>query len=363
MRDLRTATRDYERWVRRYTRLVPADLRLKHARMRASPWSFFRATYYRWAEYARRWRRELPRPATTVLGVGDLHVENFGTWRDAEGRLIWGVNDFDESCPLPWPEDLVRLVAGVFVAIDTDHLRVGRRPAAQAVWDGYREGLRGGGRPFVLEADHEWLRRIALSDARAPPDFWRRLTDLRPAAAAHAREVAPLLLRPPLSARTGARVLRRVAGMGSLGRPRLVGLGPWAGGFVAREAKALVPSANHWAAGDTPALRQAVAEYRRVVAAAVRAPDPFFEVGGRWIVRRLAPHCSRVELADLPAVRDEMRLLNAFGAETANIHLGTPGARARILRELREHDADWLRRAAKRAVTAIMEDWRSWRAR
>jgi len=32
-----------------------------------------------------------------VLAVGDLHVENFGTWRDAEGRLIWGVNDFDES--------------------------------------------------------------------------------------------------------------------------------------------------------------------------------------------------------------------------------------------------------------------------
>jgi len=36
-----------------------------------------------------------------VLAVGDLHVENFGTWRDAEGRLIWGVNDFDEAWRLP----------------------------------------------------------------------------------------------------------------------------------------------------------------------------------------------------------------------------------------------------------------------
>lgn len=33
MRDLRTATRDYERWVRRYTRLLPADLRLKHVNL------------------------------------------------------------------------------------------------------------------------------------------------------------------------------------------------------------------------------------------------------------------------------------------------------------------------------------------
>ena len=31
------------------------------------------------------------------LSVGDLHVENFGTWRDSEGRLIWGINDFDEA--------------------------------------------------------------------------------------------------------------------------------------------------------------------------------------------------------------------------------------------------------------------------
>ena len=37
------------------------------------------------------------RPA--VLAVGDLHTENFGTWRDAEGRLIWGINDFDEAFP------------------------------------------------------------------------------------------------------------------------------------------------------------------------------------------------------------------------------------------------------------------------
>jgi uncharacterized protein (DUF2252 family) len=47
--------------------------------------------------------------APQVLAVGDLYTENFGTWRDAEGRLVWGVNDLDEAHPLPYTNDLVRL--------------------------------------------------------------------------------------------------------------------------------------------------------------------------------------------------------------------------------------------------------------
>ena len=46
-----------------------------------------------------------------LLCVGDLHVENFGVWRDAEGRLVWGVNDFDEACEAAFAGDLVRLLA------------------------------------------------------------------------------------------------------------------------------------------------------------------------------------------------------------------------------------------------------------
>jgi uncharacterized protein (DUF2252 family) len=41
--------------------------------------------------------------APKVLAVGDLHVENFGTWRDVEGRLVWGINDFDEAAALLTP--------------------------------------------------------------------------------------------------------------------------------------------------------------------------------------------------------------------------------------------------------------------
>jgi hypothetical protein len=41
--------------------------------------------------------------APRVLCVGDLHVGSFGTWRDAEGRLCWGVDDFDDAYPLIFP--------------------------------------------------------------------------------------------------------------------------------------------------------------------------------------------------------------------------------------------------------------------
>ncbi|MEJ0078689.1 MAG: DUF2252 family protein [Alphaproteobacteria bacterium] len=57
--------------------------------MAADPFQFLRATYWRWAETIFKICPDLKR-APHVLAVGDLHVENYGTWRDAEGRLVWG---------------------------------------------------------------------------------------------------------------------------------------------------------------------------------------------------------------------------------------------------------------------------------
>ena len=106
--DIRQSTRAYEAWLGKQLPLVSADLKLKHQRMARSPFPFLRATFYRWSQL---WPEACPDLASApkVLGVGDLHVENFGTWRDAEGRLIWGVNDFDEPCRLPYANDLVQV--------------------------------------------------------------------------------------------------------------------------------------------------------------------------------------------------------------------------------------------------------------
>src|SRR5262245_45736128 len=97
----KNATNSYEAWLAQHTRIVEADLRLKHQQMSADIFDFMRATFYRWLELWSERCADLAK-APTVLAVGDLHVENFGTWRDAEGRLVWGINDFDEAFELPY---------------------------------------------------------------------------------------------------------------------------------------------------------------------------------------------------------------------------------------------------------------------
>jgi hypothetical protein len=154
------------------------------------------------------------------------------------------------------------------------------------------------------------------------------------------------------------RVARRAGGLGSLGRPRFVGLGDWLGGGVAREAKALAPSALVWAEGG----RSGEILYNALIDSAVRVPDPVLRAEGAWIVRRMAPQCARIELSDLPDRRDEYRLLVSMGRETANNHLGTKGARARIARQLDTMGARWLHRLTATLVDATLDDWRDWRA-
>src|SRR5712672_2757636 len=97
---IKDCTRLYEAWLASQIPLIPV----------------MRATYYRWAEVWPEACSDLLY-APEALSVGDLHVENFGTWRDSDGRLIWGVNDFDEAARLPYTSDLVRLAASANMAI------------------------------------------------------------------------------------------------------------------------------------------------------------------------------------------------------------------------------------------------------
>jgi hypothetical protein len=154
------------------------------------------------------------------------------------------------------------------------------------------------------------------------------------------------------------RLKRRVSGLGSLGRPRFIALADWQGGKIVREAKALGLSACVWAgAHDGPDT----IFYQSILDQAVRGQDPFVRVQGGWLVRRLSPYCSRIELATLPKKRDEAHLLYAMGWETANVHLGTHKAIRAIQRDLATRKPKWLHRAAKQMASATISDWREWR--
>jgi hypothetical protein len=101
--------------------------------------------------------------------------------------------------------------------------------------------------------------------------------------------------------------------------------------------------------------------YQTILNRAVRCPDPFVELRGRWIVRRLGPYCSRIELASLNAPDTEIQLLEAMGWETANIHVGTPSARKSIFRHLGKQKPRWLHEAAETMLEAVRSDWEVWK--
>ena len=86
--------------------LVP----IRYARMLASPFAFLRGA-------AAIMAADLAASGKTtgihVQSCGDMHVANFGLFASAERKLIFGINDFDETLPGPWEWDLKRLVASI----------------------------------------------------------------------------------------------------------------------------------------------------------------------------------------------------------------------------------------------------------
>jgi hypothetical protein len=351
------ATADFEHWLAGQLPIIRQDLALKHQHMAEAAFPFFRATFYRWLQLWPECCPELLK-APAVLGVGDLHIENFGTWRDEEGRLIWGVNDLDEAWPAAYTLDLVRLTTSVYVAIGADHLCISRRLAAEAIEEGYRDALAAGGKAFILAEDHRWLRLLALGKLRDPMQFWNKMEHLPPYTAKPPEEVRNLLEKWLPSAKEQYLLKRRIAGLGSLGHPRILALSRWRGAFIAREAKAIRPSAWVWAkkASSTEIYCE------QLVRRSIRVPDPCVHFHGRWVVRRLAPDCSRIELASLSKDRDEARLLYSMGWETANMHFGTPQAIAKVKRDIAARRGRWLHKAAKNMLAATNKDWEKWRS-
>jgi hypothetical protein len=346
--------RDYERWLGRRLSLIPRDLVHRHERMRRDALAFLRGSFFRWADL---WPVHCPEltAAPRVLAIGDLHVENFGTWRDRDGRLAWGVNDFDEAALIAYTNDLVRLCTSALLATAKSGFRISPRVACETILSGYTESLEKGGEPIVLAERHTWLRDLAAAEVRNQREYWDAMTSLRtvPRVDPGALRILKRAMPEPGIA---FRVVHRMGGAGSLGRQRFTALADWRGGLIAREAKALTGSAWHWRERARPDRIR----YEEIVARAVRIHDPFVHAEHGWVVRRLAPDCRRIELADLPS-GDARRLLRRMGWETANVHLGTRAQRTPILRDLGRRKGQWLRDAACRMADATVRDWQHFR--
>ncbi|KQM81503.1 DUF2252 domain-containing protein [Agromyces sp. Leaf222] len=143
-----------EQAATRVSELVP----LRHARMMASPLNFYRGAALLMASDL----ATMPNTGIDVQLCGDAHLSNFGVFGTPERRLIFDINDFDETLPGPWEWDLKRLVASFEVAGRQHGFDDEEREAVdRAVVKGYRERMSQAAASRVLDA---WYDRLDADD-------------------------------------------------------------------------------------------------------------------------------------------------------------------------------------------------------
>jgi hypothetical protein len=367
MRDIVKSTDAFEAWMKRRADISAKLLKKKHKKMTEGAFPFLRATFYRWAE---QWPEVCPqlakRDEDVLLAVGDLHVENFGVWRNSLGDHVWGVNDFDDACELPFTSDLVRLAASIGLAAKQQKVTASAGTICTWVLKGYGSGLRGKGKPFLVRR-HEVLAVLTKDTAEKAGKFWKKkLESSKPID----RDDLPNGLESMFEASFPRGVdltffeQKDPGGLGSLGRRRYTAL-------VAerrpqrregREAKALVPSALYW----LEKKRRMPSQTATLLQHAFRSPDPYFQVHDQWLVRRFAPDVAKIGLPKsqhdprLPLAEDMVRFM---GAETANIHLGSRGPEElqqqlqRLERRLGKH---WFVEATEAMTACTERDHQQW---
>jgi hypothetical protein len=352
--DIRASTAAYEAWLDAQLEgaTIAKDLVRKHDLMAKSAFRFLRATYWRWCEVI---PHVIPSLMTSPVGhaVGDLHMDNFGTFRDADGRLVWGVNDFDETAHQPLAFDLLRLAVSA-------HLRIDASTSADiAKWliAGYRAGLAAPS-PIVLDRDFGWLRELVHVADDERQEFWDDLAALKPG-------------QPPQDVRAAITAAMpddvhdpsfapRTAGGGSLGRPRWIGRAEWRGGTIVREAKRLVPAAWTYV-GHAPRGMPAV---EALAHGPNRAPDPFYrQPAASILVRRLSPNNRKIEAKTLLAHADIERVIDAMGRDVGAIHAASSNAaKAMLTYTAKALNGAALARYTDQAVTLVLGDFDAWKA-
>ena len=138
---------------------VPELVPVRHGRMLVSPFTFFRgAALPMAADLA-----ATPASGFRVQLCGDAHLSNFGVFGSPERRLVFDVNDFDETLPGPFEWDVKRLVASLVVAgRDNGFAAADARRVAVAAAARYRKAMREFAASPTLEV---WYSHLDVEDA------------------------------------------------------------------------------------------------------------------------------------------------------------------------------------------------------
>jgi uncharacterized protein (DUF2252 family) len=220
----------------------PDRLKRKFRNMRDNPFAFLRGTCHLF--YDRLPRDRLFSKAPTAWVCGDLHIENFGSYKGDDRLVYFDVNDFDEAALAPVTWDLVRFLTSVMVGADSMHVtrdealglcdafldayrtalvlgkaRWVERETAQGLVRQLLDALRGRLRPQFLDGrtERKGKRRALRTDGRKALPVSE---DKRKRVTAVIEEFASTLPDPAFY--NVLDVARRIAGNGSLGVDRYV---------------------------------------------------------------------------------------------------------------------------------------------
>jgi uncharacterized protein (DUF2252 family) len=164
-------------------------LPIRYGRMAASPFAFLRGA----AAVMSHDLAHGPTTGLTVQACGDAHLANFGVFASPERRLLFDLNDFDETHPGPWEWDLKRLAASILVAARVNgSAEPQAAEAAMAAGRAYRETMRELAQMRTLEV---WYSRQEAEETLAALTGERRLRVERGLAKARRRTADAVLPR------------------------------------------------------------------------------------------------------------------------------------------------------------------------
>ena len=144
--------------------LVP----IRHGRMSASPFAFFRGG----AAIMAADLATAPNSGLVAQLCGDAHAVNFGLYASPERRLLFDVNDFDETLPGPFEWDVKRLAASIAIVAHGSHFSAQEiQNTTRATVAAYRRAMRDFADRSILDI---WYASIAQQDLRAAARSVRR---------------------------------------------------------------------------------------------------------------------------------------------------------------------------------------------
>jgi uncharacterized protein (DUF2252 family) len=143
---------------------VPELVPVRWGRMLVSPFTYYRGAALPMASDL----ATTPVSGLAVQACGDAHLSNFGIFGSAERRLVFDVNDFDETAPGPWEWDVKRLAASLEVAgRENGFTAKQRRDIVTAAAAGYRLAIRGFADMTNLQV---WYAHVDVDQLRADLD-------------------------------------------------------------------------------------------------------------------------------------------------------------------------------------------------